>query len=308
MTTGRPGAPESSPPTHRPRGRWTRVSLMVPAAVLFLPFLAIVLGRGFTISLYGENLLEPASADEFVGIGNYLRAFQDRTLLSSVWVTLAYMGVAVALQMLIGVGIALLMRRHFPAKAVMRALILIPMVLTPVVAGLTWRLLYDPTAGTVNWLLGVVGLGSDHAFLSNPSTALMAVTLVDVWQNTPYVIIIVLAGLEAIDSAPLEAASIDGATGSKAVWHVILPMARPVLAIVVMLRLIDAAKTFPLTQTMTEGGPGTATMAISNYVYREGFTLFDIGYSTTMGLITATALMVLVFPFARRVMGLGATR
>src|SRR5699024_1403706 len=249
-----------------PRGRWTRVSLMVPAAVLFLPFLAVVLGRGFTISLYGENLLEPASADEFVGIGNYLRAFQDRTLLSSVWVTLAYMGVAVALQMLIGVGIALLMRRHFPPKAVMRALILIPMVLTPVVAGLTWRLLYDPTAGTVNWLLGVVGLGSDHAFLSNPSTALMAVTLVDVWQNTPYVIIIVLAGLEAIDSAPLEAASIDGATGSKAVWHVILPMARPVLAIVVMLRLIDAAKTFPLTQTMTEGGPGTATMAISNYV------------------------------------------
>ena len=306
--TKRPvGPPAPTSATIKPpnRGRWARASLMAPAALLFIPFLAIVLGRGITISLYGENLLEPASSDDFVGFGNYLRAFQDSTLLTSVRVTLVYMVVAVSLQMLIGVGIALLMRRHFPAKGIVRALVLIPMVLTPVVAGLTWRLLYDPTAGTVNWFLGVVGLGSDHAFLSNPETALLAVVLVDVWQNTPYVIIIVLAGLESIDPAPLEAASIDGATGGKMVWHVILPMVRPVLAIVVMLRLIDAAKTFPLTQTMTGGGPGTATMAISNYVYREGFTLFNIGYSTTLGLITAVALMILVFPFARRVMGLG---
>lgn len=308
-TTGHSPETASRVPTRgRNRGSLARASLMLPAAVLFIPFLGIVLGRGVTISLHGENLLEPASADHFVGFGNYLRAFRDATLLKSVWVTVVYMVVAVTLQMTIGVGIALLMRRHFPAKGIIRALVLIPMVLTPVVAALTWRLLYDPTAGTINWLLGVIGLGSDHAFLSNPSTALLAVTLVDVWQNTPYVIIIVLAGLEAIDPAPLEAASIDGATGAKVIWHVILPMVRPVLAIVVMLRLIDAAKTFPLTQVMTEGGPGTATLAISNYVYREGFTLFDIGYSTTMGLITAIALMIVVFPFARRVMGLGGER
>jgi len=171
-----------------------------------------------------------------------------------------------------------------------------------VVAGLTWRLLLDPTSGTVNYLLGQVGLGSNHAFLANPATALPAVILVDIWQNTPYVIIIVLAGLESLPEEPFEAAAIDGAHGWKLQYYLTLPMLKPVLAIVVLLRLIDAVKTFALIETMTKGGPGTSTLALSNYVYRSGFQLFDVGYSTTLGLMTSVALVVLIFPFARRLM------
>ncbi|MFV0429194.1 MAG: carbohydrate ABC transporter permease [Arachnia sp.] len=271
---------------------------------MIIPFLAIVIISGVWLSLTGENLLKPETAGNFVGLENFTRALTDPTLAQSVIVTVTYVALGVGIEMALGIAIALLMRRDFLGRGLVRALVLIPMVLTPVVAGLTWRLLMDPTSGTINWLLGSLGLGDSHAFLSNPSTALFAVIVVEVWQNTPYVIIIVLAGLESLDPAPLEAAQIDGATGWRNLIHVVLPMIRPVIAIVVLLRIIDAVKTFALIQTMTRGGPGTSTLAISNYVYRTGFEVFDIGYSSALGLVTSLALVVIIFPFARRMMGL----
>jgi multiple sugar transport system permease protein len=277
-------------------------SLALPAAVVLLPFVLVVVVGGVWISLHAENLLKPGSGEALVGAQNYRQALHDPTLFVSLRVTLIYVLAAVTVEMILGTGIALLMRRHLPGKGLVRVLIMIPMILTPVVAGLTWRLLLDPTSGTANYLLGLVGLGSDHAFLANPSTALPAIILVDIWQNTPYVIIIVLAGLESLPSEPFEAAAIDGAHGWKLQRYLTLPMLKPVLAIVLLLRLIDAVKTFALVETMTKGGPGTSTLALSNYVYRSGFQLFNVGYSTTLGLLTSVALVVLIFPFARRLM------
>ena len=286
--------------------RLQRATLAISAVLLLVPFVVIVTFGGIWISLHQENLLEPGSGDAFTGLKNYGQALTDQTLWASVRVTLLYVVGAVVVEIVLGVAIALLMRHHFFGKGVVRALILIPMVLTPVVAGLTWRLLMDPTSGTINYLLGLVGLGADHAFLADPATALPAVILVDVWQNTPYVIIIVLAGLESLAPEPFEAAQLDSAVGWKLLRYVTLPMLLPVLSIVILLRVIDAVKTFALIQTMTKGGPGTTTLAISNYVYRAGFETFDIGYSSTLGLITSIAIVVLIFPFARRLM-LGST-
>jgi multiple sugar transport system permease protein len=113
-----------------------------------------------------------------------------------------------------------------------------------------------------------------------------------------------LAGLESLDTSPLEAAQIDGASGFRLIRYVVLPMLGPVLAIVLLLRLIDAVKTFAIINTMTQGGPGTSTMAISSYVYQIGFSTFDIGYATTVGLIVSVAVLVLLFPAASRLMGL----
>lgn len=284
----------------RARG-WT---LVLPSAAILVPFLAVILFYGVWMSMHGEKLTVPGSAGNYVGFDNFARAFSDATLRQSIWVTITYVAIAVFGQMAIGVSIALLMNRKFPGKPIVRALILIPMVLVPVVAALTWRLLMDPGNGMINWLLGQLGLGSNHAFLSDPATALFAVVLVDIWQNTPFVVIIVLAGLESLERAPFEAASLDGAHGWRMIRHITLPMLRPVLAIVVLLRVIDAAKTFALIQTMTRGGPGTSTMAISNYVYRTGFEVFDVGYAAALALLTSAALIVVIFPAARRLMGL----
>jgi multiple sugar transport system permease protein len=286
------------------RARLARASLLAPAADVALPLLIIILIQGFQLVTHGENLIQPGSEKLWVGLGNFRRAFTDPTLLSSIRVTAVYTIAGVTLEMIIGVGIALLLNGSIPGKGVLRALILIPMVLTPVVAGLMWRLLLDPTSGFVNYLLGAVGLGSDHAFLADPHTALPAVILVEVWQNTPFVVVIVLAGLESLDPAPFEAAQLDGASGWRLTRHVTLPMLAPVLSIVVMLRVIDSVKTFAIINAMTQGGPGTSTLAISNYVYRVGFQTFDIGYSTTLGLLVSLAMLVLLFPTATRLMGL----
>jgi len=282
--------------------RLQRASLALPAAALLIPFVLIVTIGGIWIATHGENLLEPGSGDTFVGLDNFKQGLSDPTLRASVGVTVVYVLAAVVAEAALGVAVALLMWKHFWGKGIVRSLVLIPMVLTPVVAGLTWRLLMDPTAGTLNYLLGLVGLGSNHAFLADPSTALAAVIAVDIWQNTPYVVIIVLAGLESLPREPFEAADLDGAQGWKRLRHVTLPLLGPVVSIVVLLRAIDAVKTFALTQTMTKGGPGTSTLAISNYVYRVGFETFEIGYSSTLGLVTSAALVVLIFPFARRLL------
>lgn len=281
-----------------------RLSLLIPALVIILPLLTIIFVQGAQLVTHGESLVRPGSGDKWVGMDNFIRAFQDPTLLGSIRVTLIYVITGVLVEMIVGVGIALLLHGRIPGKGIIRALILIPMVLTPVVAGLMWRLLMDPTSGFINYLLGELGLGSNHAFLSDPATALPAIILVEIWQNTPFVIIIVLAGLESLDKSPFEAAAIDGAHGWKTIRYITLPMLAPVLSVVVLLRVIDAVKTFALVNTMTKGGPGTSTLAISNYVYRVGFETFDIGYATTVGFIVSLAVLILLFPAATRLMGL----
>jgi multiple sugar transport system permease protein len=288
----RTGGPSSRRPRsvgHR-RAAFARASLALPAAVIIVPLLAIILIQGVQLVTHGENLLRPGSADRFVGFDNFVRAFQDPTLFGSIRVTLIYVVVAVGIEMVLGVAIALGLNGRIPAQKVLRALILIPMVLTPVVAGLMWRLLLDPTSG--------------HAFLSDPATALGTVILVEVWQNTPFVVIIVLAGLESLDPSPFEAAQLDGASGLRLLKNITLPMLAPVLAIVVLLRVIDAVKTFAIINAMTKGGHGTSTLAISNYVYRTGFETFDIGYATTIGALVSIAVLVVIFPAATRLMGL----
>lgn len=286
------------------RSRLARGSLLAPAAVVTIPLIVILVIQLSQIVTHRENLTVPGSSDIWAGVSNFSRAFTDPNLLNSIWVTLLYCIFGVGFEMIIGVGIALLINGRIPGKGIVRALVLIPMVLTPVVAALTWRLLLDPTAGTVNYLLGVIGLGHDHAFLGSTATALPAVIIVEIWQNTPFVVIIVLAGLESLDTSPLEAAQIDGASGFKLIRNVVLPMLRPVLAIVLLLRLIDAVKTFAIINTMTQGGPGTSTMAISSYVYQIGFSTFDVGYATTVGLLVSVAVLILLFPAASRLMGL----
>ena len=281
----------------------SRTSLVLPAAVIIIPLLIIIVVQGIQLVTHAENLLRPDSADQFVGWDNILRALGDPTLLGSIRVTLIYVAIAVTIEMVVGVSIALALNGRIPGKGVIRALVLIPMVLTPVVAGLMWRLLLDPTSGFVNWMLDSVGIGS-YAFLSEPATALGAVILVEVWQNTPFVVIIVLAGLESLDPSPFEAAQLDGASAPRVLRHITLPMLAPVLSIVVLLRVIDAVKTFALVNTMTKGGPGTSTLAISNYVYRLGFETFDIGYATTVGFMVSLAVLIVLFPVATRLMGL----
>jgi len=301
LKIGNPYRPPRS--GRRPRDLVSRASLALPATIIIVPLLLVILVQGIQLVTHGENLLRPGSGDRFIGLDNFFRAFSDPTLFGSIRVTLIYVFAAVGIEMVLGVAVALALHGRIPGKGFLRSLIIIPMVLTPVVAALMWRLLLDPTSGFINWFLDTVGVGG-HAFLADPTTALGTVILVEVWQNTPFVVIIVLAGLESLDPSPFEAAQVDGATGIRLLRYITLPLLAPVLSIVVLLRVIDAVKTFAIINTMTKGGPGTSTLAISNYVYRIGFEAFEIGYATTVGVLVSVAVLVILFPAAIRLMGL----
>ena len=188
----------------------------------------------------------------------------------------------------------------------MRSLIIVPMVVAPLIVGLLWRMLYNPSAGLLDYFLRELGLpGSGTAWLANPRTALGAVILADVWQWTPFIIIITLAALESLPQDTLDAAQTDGAGPLQTVRYVILPLLRPALAIALFLRLIGLFNGFASIWAMTMGGPGTTTMTFNVYTYQQGFILFFIGYATTMCFLYGLLVTFGIMPFPRRLLGFG---
>ncbi len=212
--------------------------------------------------------------------------------IGSLGITFGYTAAAVAAQMALGLAIALLLNVDLPRMRVFRTALIVPMMITPIVGALCWKLLLDPSHGLFNYWLGrkVVWLGM-------PGTALAAVWLVNVWQNTPYVALILLAGLRSLPGEPLEAASIDGATRPQMFWHVTLPLLRPYLLVALLLRTIFEFRAFDNIYAMTGGGPANATMVLSMFTYLASFVRFDfsLGAAASWLMLVMSMLMCLFF-------------
>lgn len=297
-------------PPGRPRlrhgQRWQRFTLGAPALAIIIVASLSITATAIYLVTHTYNLV--GSQGQSIGWDNFNRLIHDPLILGTLQVTAEFVIGAVALELVVGTGIALLLQRAFPGRRLARSLILIPMVVSPIVVGLTWRMLLDPSAGLANYFLGHLGLGGGHAFLANRHTALAAVVIVDFWQWTPFVVIIVLAGLEALALEPFEAARVDGANAFQTLRYVTLPMLRPVLAIAALLRTIDAVKSFPLIYTMTNGGPGTTTMTTNLYAYRSGFVNFNLSYASTVGLAVSVITTIILIPIATRLLGFRGAR
>lgn len=278
-----------------------RFALGAPALTIIIVASLAITATAIYLVTHTYNLV--GSQGAWIGWDNLDRLIHDPLILGTLQVTVEFVVGAVVLELVVGTGIALLLQNSFPGRRLVRSLILIPMVVSPIVVGLTWRMLLDPSAGLVNYFLGHLGLGGGHAFLANRHTALAAVVIVDCWQWTPFVVIIALAGLEALDQEPFEAARVDGANAFQILRYVTLPMLRPVLAIAALLRTIDAIKSFPLIYTMTNGGPGTTTMTTNLYAYRSGFVDFNLSYASTLGLAISVIATIILIPIATRLLG-----
>jgi multiple sugar transport system permease protein len=183
--------------------------------------------------------------------------------------------------MVLGLMIALLLNKPFRANNVVKTLILLPMVATPVAMGMAWLLMLEPTIGVVNAFLRMVGLPT-QPWLASPQQALPSLMLVDIWEWTPMVALIALAGLASLPEEPIEAAVVDGASPFQRFWHVLLPLLAPTLIVAMLLRSIDALKTFDIIYTMTQGGPGFATETINIYSYVQGFSYFQMGKASSL--------------------------
>jgi multiple sugar transport system permease protein len=244
---------------------------VLPTAVLMLLIFGIPLLFSLYLSFMGWSPDQSLFAGKFTGLDNYDDLLSDPDFIGSLSITFGYTAVTVAAEMAAGLGIALLLDIDLPWISMFRTALIIPMMITPVVAAFCWKLLLDPDHGIVDYLIG-----SHIIWLGRPDTALLSVAVVNVWQNAPYVAILLLAGLRSLPSEPVEAAAIDGASRWQVFWHITLPLLRPYLVVALLLRTIFEFRAFDNVYVLTSGGPANATMVLSMFTYLASFVRFDL--------------------------------
>lgn len=213
---------------------------------------------------------------EFVGLENYTELFTDSRFPEAVGRTFLFALVALAIEVILGVSIALYLNHSFFGKNFVKTAFLLPMVATPVAIGMVWKLIYEPNIGILNTIIRQMG-GPKIDWLGDSANALWSLVAVDVWQQTPFVMLIVLAGLTALPGDPFESAMIDGATRWQVVTKITLPLLKPTIYTAVLLRLIDVLKTFDIIYSMTQGGPGFATETMNILSFRQAFEFMQFG-------------------------------
>ncbi len=217
----------------------------------------------------------------WIGIRNYRELLNDPHVWNSLYITLKYVIISVSGQLVVGFGVALLLNRKIPAKGVITTLLLLPMMMSMAIVGLFWKLLYSPSWGIINYLLGL----GKFVWISNADVALFAIAITDIWMWSPFVMLLALAGLSAIPQHLYEAAAIDRASGWFTFRRITLPLVSPLLLIAVIFRTMEAFKTFDLAFIMTGGGPGTATELISIKLYNMAFPQWQTGKSAALAYI-----------------------
>ena len=231
--------------------------------------------------------MEPA----FVGLDSYLRVLTEPRFLHALGRTFTFTSFAVTIEVVLGVMVAVILNRAFVGRNLAKLLLLLPLVATPVAVGIVFNLFYDPTIGLLNFLLSSLGL-PQGSWVSSEKTVIAALILVDVWQWTPMITLIVLAGLAGLAEEPMEAARVDGASEWQILRYVTIPMVMPVILTATILRLIDALKTFDIIFAMTGGGPGYASETLNIMGFKYSFEYFRIGQSSVI--LVALFLVVLL--------------
>lgn len=223
-------------------------------------------------------------ARSFTGLSNYLRLVSDERFLTSVGHTLVYTFLAVVLPLIFGTLAALIFNSRLPFRGILRGVFVMPMMATPVAVALVWTMMFHPQLGVLNYLLSLIGIGP-QAWVFHPSTVIPSLVLVETWQWTPLVMLIVLGGLAAIPTEPYESAAIDGANVLQRFRYITLPMIAPFLMVAVIIRTIDALKSFDIIYAITQGGPGTASETINLYLYSVAFAYYDVGYGSAIAVV-----------------------
>jgi multiple sugar transport system permease protein len=256
---------------------------MAPALVVLLFVVAIPIVYAFVQSFYNYRWNVPTFPVKFVGLDNYLNIFEDEDLLGSVVWTFSFTAVAVSCELIYGLGLALLLnsKRLGRLRALMRGVFLIPLMISGVVSGFMWRMLFDPEYGPMNHLLSLVGVGTVHWFTDITPTRLVVI-LNDMWLATPFVMLVLLAGMQTIPEELYEAGSIDGASQWALFRHITLPLLRYPIMVVIIIRVMDALRAFDMIFMLTRGGPGTSTTTIMLFDYRYAFQFFQMGRATAV--------------------------
>lgn len=273
------------------------IIFMLPSLIALMLVLAVPLVYSMITSFFDTNLKYRGLGD-FVGLQNYIEVLKDTYFLDSVKTTVIFTVCVVILEFLTGLGIALLLNNIRKARNFFFTIIIVPMMITPIAVGLIWRLLLHSDLGIVNYVLSLVGI-TGKAWLADSAIALKTVMFIDIWQNVPYMVLVILAGLVTLPTEPYEAAAIDGASRLQSFFNLTVPMMIPTFSVVLLLRTITALKTYDLIFVLTRGGPGTTTEVISYHIYQQAFRYLEIGKASAMSYLLLLMIVPVAFLFIR---------
>lgn len=274
--------------------RWV---LPMPAMLLVIALL--VFPAGYTLYLSVTTwFLSSNTAPKFVGLENYINMWSDTRFTNSLWHTLYFVLLSVGLQVILGLVTALIFHRPFKGRGIARAFFLLPMMATPAAVALVWMMALSSGVGFIPWLVEAVGLPA-IPFLSDANWVLVTLALVDTWQWTPLVMLIILSGLAALPAEPYEAAGIDGASAFQKFRFITLPLLRPALIVAVMFRTIDCLKTFETILIITGGGPAWSSEIVNLYAYNSLFQGFHFGYGSALLTVLGLMVFLVAYVFSR---------
>jgi len=275
--------------------RLTPYIFAAPAVLIMLFGLLYPVVEALRLAFYEVRLGEQMTPQAFRGFAIFAEALSDSSVRKSMAVTLQFSVIVVFVEMALGVGLALALEKPLRGMMVFRTLLVLPMMIAPICVGLIWRYMFDVNVGPINGWLSVFGL--KPAWLADPGLAFFAICVTDIWQFTPFVFILALAGLQGLDQSSVEAAKMDGATTLQIIRYVKLPLLAPILMITILMRVIDALRGLEVVYAMTNGGPGLSTELFSLHIYKSAFVTQRMGHSAALSiglLVVTTALSALL--------------
>jgi multiple sugar transport system permease protein len=274
--------------------RWLAFVLIVPTMILLGLFIAYPFVRGIILSVTDSRVGVPG---EFVGMANFERIWHDSIFRQAVYNTFLYTGVTTVFKLALGLWLALLLNRHFKAKAMVRAFILLPFIIPTVLSTFAWKWMFDPTFSVINWALFQLGfIKRSINWLGEPDLAMFSIMVVNIWRGVPFFAISLLAGLQTISPELNEAAAIDGARPWQRFWHITWPLLLPVTMVVVLFSVIQTFADFQIVYVMTGGGPANATHLFATYAYQMGVGtgLLSQGAAISLAMFPILFLVVIV--------------
>lgn len=296
MAVASTNPPTGSRQAQRAGEKWAPWLLLAPTLIIMNLVGVYPLLHSLYISFTGLRPTNPNQHQGWVGFDNYIRALTDDQFWHAIAMTGVFTAASVSISLVLAISMALLFNRKLPGFVLMRSMILIPMLITPIAVGLTWRIMMMPELGVLNYLLSLVGV-EPLIWASSRQTAMITMILVDVWQWTPFMFIIIFAGLKSLPRSPFESAAIDGAGPIMTFWQITLPMLKPVIVISTLLRMLDAIRTYDTVYIVTRGGPDFATDLISVYLQRVNFRFFDLGYGAAASWLILIIVLIVVLIF-----------
>ncbi len=272
--------------------RWVPVLYVGPAVAVMAVACLYPVFAAFQLSGYDWSMGTPWESARWVGWDNFVSAFGNSRVWSSLWTTLLFAAVCVSAEMALGIALALALEHKVRGMAFFRTLFILPMMIAPIAVGLVWRYLFDSQFGLINAALIALGF-APKIWLADPTLAFIAIVIADIWQWTPFVFIMMIAALANVDSSVIEASRIDGARWWQMTFRVKLPMVMHVIAITLMMRLIDAFRVLEVVYVLTFGGPGDSTEILSLHIYKTAFVGQQLGVAAAISVLLLVVVALL---------------